>query len=153
VKRAVMRRLPFAFCISCTLHPAFAGDGNFRSANSRSKRTIRPIPARDCRRPIKSDYGHKGVWTGKEMIIWGGSRLRGDSLRSYFVRTGGAYDPKTDSWRKVPTAPVPGGSGYSSIWTGDEMILWGDPRRGRRSAGNIGAAYDPATIEWRGIAP
>ena len=86
------------------------------------------------------------------MIIWGGSRLRGDSLRSYYVRTGGAYDPKTDSWHKVPAAPIPGGSGYPASWTGDEMVLWGDSRRGRRSTGNVGAAYDPATHEWRRIA-
>lgn len=78
--------------------------------------------------PITSDYGHKGAWTGKEVIIWGGSRLRGDSQRSYYVRTSGAYDAKTNTRRRVPPAPIPGGSGYSAIWTGSEMILWGDPQ-------------------------
>lgn len=91
------------------------------------------------------------------MIVWGGTRLSRDSLESHYVRTGGAYDPRMDTWRKVPPAPVPGGSGYSLVWTGDEMILWGDPRRGRRSRGrrsrgNVGAAYDPATNEWRRVA-
>jgi N-acetylneuraminic acid mutarotase len=32
------------------------------------------------------------------------------------------------------------------------MIVWGDPRRGRASTGNIGAAFDPTTNEWRRIA-
>lgn len=101
--------------------------------------------------PIKSAYGHHAVWTGKEMIVWGGSRLTRDSLRSRYVRTGAAYNPKRDSWRRVPAAPIPGGY-YSVIWTGDEMILWGDPDRGRKSMGNIGAAYDPSSDSWRRIA-
>ena len=154
MKRAVMHRLPFAVVLLALFVTACAGDDDFGSANSRFERTHEPDTWRVIAEgPIRSDYGHKGVWTGKEMIIWGGSRLRGDSLRSYYVRTGGAYDPKTDSWHKVPAAPIPGGSGYSAIWTGDEMILWGDARRGRRSIGNVGAAYDPATNEWRRIAP
>ena len=100
--------------------------------------------------PIRSAYGHSAVWTGKEMIVWGGSRLTRDSLRSRYVRTGAAYNPKTDSWRRVPAAPIPGGY-YSAIWTGDEMILWGDPGRGRDSTGNTGAAYDPSKNAWRVI--
>jgi hypothetical protein len=86
------------------------------------------------------------------VIIWGGSRLRGDSLRSYYVRTSGAYDAKTNTRRRVPPAPIPGGSGYSANWTGSEMILCGDPQGGRRSSGNFGAAYEPATNQWRRIA-
>ena len=45
---------------------------------------------------------HIGVWSGSEMIVWGG----GDQF-DYF-NTGGRYDPPTNSW--VPTqtrfAPV-----------------------------------------------
>jgi hypothetical protein len=102
--------------------------------------------------PIEPGYGHLAVWTGEEMIVWGGSRLDEDTLRSSPVRDGAAYDPRTDSWRKIPAAPVPGGSGYSVVWTGEEMVVWGDPRRGRRSEGNVGAAFDPATNTWRRIA-
>src|SRR4029434_8829761 len=35
--------------------------------------------------------GHAAVWTGSEMILWGGNDA------SYF-NTGGRYDPSTDSW-------------------------------------------------------
>ena len=60
------------------------------------------------------------VWTGTEMVVWGGTN--GVSLRS-----GGGYDPSTDTWRptsegaNVPTART----GHTAIWTGTEMIVWG----------------------------
>jgi hypothetical protein len=146
-------RLPLALVTVALFITACSGDDNRVSDHSPTDRTGKPDSWRViAESPIKSDYGHESVWTGKEVIIWGCSRLRGDSLRSHYVRTGGAYNRKTALWRKVPAAPIPGGSGYSAIWTGNEMILWGDPGGGPRSAGNLGAAYDPATNEWRRIA-
>ena len=155
-QRAVMHRLLLALALVALFITACAGDDSRQNDNSVSGRTSKSASGRPrkpdswrviAEGPIRSDYGHKGVWTGKEVIIWGGSRLRGDSLRSYYVRTGAAYNPKTDAWRRVPAAPIPGGGGYSAIWTGNEMILWGDPQGSRGSSGNIGAAYDPATNE------
>lgn len=100
--------------------------------------------------PVEAGYGHKAVWTGEEMIVWGGSVLD-DSFESFYPRTGGAYDPASDSWRKISAAPIPGGVGYSALWTEEEMILWGNPaRRGDRSR-NYGAAYDPTRDTWRRI--
>ena len=63
----------------------------------------------------------QGVWTGSEMIVWGGE----------FDSSGGRYDPATDSWRptSLDGAPVRGliyGSTlWSTVWTGDQMIIWG----------------------------
>ena len=37
------------------------------------------------------------VWTGNEMLIWGGRRRDGTRLQS-----GGAYGPATGSWRALP---------------------------------------------------
>ena len=42
-------------------------------------------------------YHHTAVWTGSEMIVWGGQDPSG------YFHTGGRYDPSTDSW----TAPAP----------------------------------------------
>ena len=103
--------------------------------------------------PVPPAYGYAGVWTGKEMLVWGGSRLDRDVLRTRPLRKGAAYDPRKDSWRKIPPAPIPGGPGYSLTWTGEEMIVWGDPDRGRSTGGNRGAAFDPRTNEWRRIPP
>jgi N-acetylneuraminic acid mutarotase len=86
------------------------------------------------------------------MLVWGGSRYNNKTFRSIRVRDGAAYNPNTDSWRTIPDAPIVGGYWYSIVWTGTEMIVWGDPRRRGHSRGNVGAAFDPSSNEWRHIA-
>jgi N-acetylneuraminic acid mutarotase len=62
------------------------------------------------------------VWTGKEMIVWGGV----SNSAPYWMNTGGRYDPSSDTWSIVTTggAPIPR-QGHSAIWTGSEMIIFG----------------------------
>ena len=65
--------------------------------------------------------GHTAVWTGSEMIVWGG----GASGPTY-LNTGGRYNPSTDSWTATSTTNAPGArSGHTAVWTGSEMIVWG----------------------------
>src|SRR5262249_40025583 len=54
--------------------------------------------------------GHSAVWTGSEMIVWGGWR------DSYF-NTGGRYNPVSDTWAPVSLegAPSPRDS-HTAIW-------------------------------------
>ena len=101
--------------------------------------------------PLQPGYGYQGVWTGKEMIVWGGSHPDKETLSAEPSRDGAAYAPRNDSWREIPPAPIRGGPGYSVTWTGKEMLVWGDPDRGRSTKGNRGAAFDPDTNEWRRI--
>jgi len=69
--------------------------------------------------------GHTAVWTGTEMIIWGGrtaSKRQGYSYALY----GAAYNPKSDTWRRLRSDGAPTRSANASaIWTGKEMIVWG----------------------------
>lgn len=91
---------------------------------------------------IDGRKGHTAVWTGTEMIVWGGR----DNTES-FVRTGGRYNPATDTWRKTSMGadcPTPR-SNHTAVWTGSEMIIWGgnaDP------ATNSGSRYSPTTDTW-----
>ena len=82
---------------------------------------------------------HTAVWTGTEVIVWGGTPL---------TRTGGRYDPVTNSWlpTAVTGAPV-GRTGHSAIWSGTEMIVWGGTVAGAPVAD--GGRYDPVTDTWR----
>ena len=64
-------------------------------------------------------YDHTAVWTGFEMIVWGGFNISG-------LNTGGRYNPSTDSWTATSTANAPIGRGApTAVWTGFEMIVWG----------------------------
>ena len=51
-------------------------------------------------RPL-ADTGHTAVWTGSEMIVWGGN------TGSHFLNTGGRYNPSTDSWTATTTTNAP----------------------------------------------
>jgi len=69
--------------------------------------------------PTGRDF-HTAVWTGSEMIVWGGS----DGNNT--VNTGGRYDPNTNSWTAISTSNAPTGRTIpTSVWTGSEMIIWG----------------------------
>ena len=46
---------------------------------------------------------HTAVWTGSEMIVWGG--FYGDN--GSYLNTGGRYNPTTDSWTATSTTNVP----------------------------------------------
>jgi hypothetical protein len=101
--------------------------------------------------PLAPRTGHVAVWTGHEMIVWGGLARRESAGPAGFfdARDGAAYDPKADTWRLISDAPIDGGLGYSAVWTGSEMILWGESTGGRRGNEATGAAYKPETDSWR----
>ena len=63
---------------------------------------------------------HTAIWTGTEMIVWGGTSLAGE------FNTGGRYNPATDNWTTITVANAPTArSSHTAIWTGSEMIVWG----------------------------
>ncbi len=64
---------------------------------------------------------HSAVWTGSEMIVWGGT------VGNAVCNTGGRYSPSTDTWTPTSTgANVPEArSLHRAVWTGTEMIVWG----------------------------
>jgi N-acetylneuraminic acid mutarotase len=83
-------------------------------------------------------YSHTAVWTGTEMVIWGG--IGATSTSGVLVNTGGRYNPDTDTWRPTSTigAPSPR-SEHTAVWTGSRMVVW--------SAGS-GGRYDPVADTW-----
>jgi hypothetical protein len=64
---------------------------------------------------------HTALWTGTEMIVWGGFNPTDRALN-----TGGRYNPSTDSWTATSTTNAPTGHyRHTAVWTGTEMIVWG----------------------------
>ena len=79
---------------------------------------------------------HTAVWTGNEMIVWGGRNT------TTTFNDGGKYDPSTDSWSatSLTNSPEPKVD-HTAIWTGARMIVWGGNL-------NTGGRYDPEADSW-----
>jgi N-acetylneuraminic acid mutarotase len=93
-----------------------------------------------------SRVSHTAVWTGTEMIVWGG--INGDPD----TRSGARYDPATDTWSPTSTTNAPGGrTGHTAVWTGSEMIVWGGCGVGDFCYLNTGGRYNPVTDTWSSI--
>ena len=89
---------------------------------------------------------HTAVWTGSEMIVWGGEDL------SSHVDSGGRYDPASDSWSALSTVNAPAARiDHTAVWTGGEMVVWGGTVGGVGRS-NTGGRYDPATDSWQATA-
>jgi len=84
---------------------------------------------------------HTAVWTGSEMIIWGGT----DAIS--FFDTGGRYNPSTDSWTATSITNAPSGrESHTAVWSGSEVIVWGG--FGTFGYSNTGGRYNPSTDTW-----
>lgn len=89
---------------------------------------------------------HTAVWTGTEMIIWGGWD------GTAYLNTGGRYNPATNTWQTMSTMNAPSErSSHTAVWTGTEMIAWGGGDGG--SVFTDGGRYDPVTDAWRPVTP
>ena len=88
---------------------------------------------------IDARYSHSSVWTGTEMIVWGGGRT-----------SGGRYNPTSDSWLTTSQGAnvPPGVINNTAIWTGTEMIVWGGTYFSGNSIFNEGGRYNPTTNSW-----
>jgi N-acetylneuraminic acid mutarotase len=83
---------------------------------------------------------HTAVWTGTEMIVWGGWN------GTTFFNDGGRYNVGANTWSATPAVTLSGRNNHTVVWTGTEMIVWG----GQGSVGPFGdgARFNPAANSW-----
>ncbi|MCD8523183.1 MAG: hypothetical protein LRY66_07350 [Saccharospirillaceae bacterium] len=92
---------------------------------------------------------HTAVWTGTEMLIFGGVDSSGNLLG-----IGGRYNPETKKWSSMNSVNAPTPRRYHvAVWTGTEMIIWGGLDSNSPFGLTDGAAYNPASDSWRTITP
>jgi N-acetylneuraminic acid mutarotase len=94
---------------------------------------------------------HTAVWTGSEMIVWGGGRAVNTILND-----GGRYNPAGNSWTAVPTNGAPARrDSHTAVWTGSEMIIWGGSYWNVWDHAthylNNGGRYNPAANSWTAV--
>jgi N-acetylneuraminic acid mutarotase len=94
-------------------------------------------PTSTANAPSARGY-HTAVWTGVEMIVWGGY----DGTQP--LNTGARYNPSTDSWTATSIANAPAARAYhNAVWTGTYVGIWGG-----YWGGIFGGRYDPLTDLW-----
>jgi len=86
---------------------------------------------------------HATVWTGSEMIVWGGSANDAAPWR---------YNPATDVWMQGSALNAPlDRRAATAVWTGSEMIVWGGSNGDRSILYGAGGRYNPTTDSWQGV--
>lgn len=78
--------------------------------------------------------GSSAIWTGTELIIWGGRVLDGP-----VVEEGARWSSDLDEWVELPNGPLTGTIGHTAVWDRSRMIV----------AGPTGvASYSPSADSW-----
>lgn len=73
--------------------------------------------------PLMPRRQTEAVWTGAELLIWGG--IGGNGVDSAYFADGAAYSPDSGAWRVLPRSPLTSRWKHSLVWTGREAIIWG----------------------------
>jgi N-acetylneuraminic acid mutarotase len=109
------------------------------SAGASTSGTWRMLP----KAPIAPNEGAAtGVWTGRQMLVFGRvvKRAKDGSILKR-VNAAAAYDPRSNAWRRLPTSGSTSSfMGLDSVWTGKEMLVWGQ---------GVHLAFNPRTNRWR----
>lgn len=93
---------------------------------------------------FKATFGCESVWTGTEIIVWGGNF-------SVATDNGFRYNPSTNVWTAIPTTGQPSArSEFGMQFISNRLVVWG----GLSSGGtllNDGAVLNFATNTWSTI--
>jgi N-acetylneuraminic acid mutarotase len=123
--------------VECPSYPCYVNTGGRYNPSADTWTATSSINAPEAR------SFHTAVWTGGEMIVWGGLVYH---RRPTAVNTGGRYNPSTDSWTATSTTNAPDPRvNHTAVWTGSQMIVWGGSDNTNL---NTGGRYNPNTDSW-----
>ncbi len=97
----------------------------------------------DAPAPDKLWSADPWVWTGSELLVMSGNE-------GLDAATAQAFNPTTNEWRVLPSAPLAPRYHAASVWTGDEWLIWGGGDGSNDFAD--GVAYNPTTDAYRPLA-
>jgi len=92
-------------------------------------------------------YLHSAVWSGTEMLVWGGCNtvVSGTTSTTTALSSGARYNPTSDTWTALPATNAPSARYYhTAVWSGTEMIVWGG--YSGTTALNTGAKFNPISV-------
>ncbi len=114
--------------------PQYSATGGWYQPDTDVWTAISPFAAPSARR------SHTAVWTGSEMIVWGGFSGTG------YLADGGRFSLTRQSWHGLSASPLAPREGHVAVWTGTRMLIWS----GRNDVATLmdGALYDPVSDAW-----
>jgi hypothetical protein len=92
---------------------------------------------------------HTAVWTGAQMVVWGGY-----SAGIVPLNSGGRYDPVTNHWTSTSTTGAPEARAYhTAVHFGsvERSVIWGGTNMNSGDFNN-GAIYDATSDTWTPVA-
>lgn len=104
-------------------------DGAFFSVIDNVWSPVTPLPDDQAR------VGHQAVWTGERLVTWGGLAPDQSVAGSH---DGAQFDPMSGQWEAIPDSHLEPRIGYSMIWTGRELIVFGGMTADGRVLGDGG---------------
>jgi hypothetical protein len=110
------------------------------TAYNPTRGTYRNLP----RSPLAPSQAPLGVWTGRELMLFvSGYAPDGKPYPTSFARAA-AYNPATNTWRRVAPFPETGMRMGTAAWDGRELLVAAAGASSRSAY-----AYDPVTNRWR----
>jgi Galactose oxidase, central domain len=98
--------------------------------------------------PIAPRDDAAAVWTGTEMIVWGGRNAKGTPLSD-----GATYNPNSRTWKQLPSSPLSPRIDPMYAWIDGQLVVWGGGTSDTSRRDLDGATYNPATGKWRKLPP
>lgn len=100
----------------------------------------------ECSGPFDPRSGHLSVWTGEEVLVFGGRSGTHDAAS---LTTGLAYEPESETWLDLEPSPVSVEFWPTShtVWTGTEMLVVGRVSNEDKHSTLI-LSYTPDTDTW-----
>ena len=150
-RRLVVGAAAFAV-VAVAVGGSLVGTGRVSIGPSHSGGTWRELPAS----PLSPRADAVSIWTGREVIVLGGDRNpcpdNADcAAPPNELRDGAAYDPVANTWRPIPPAPVPVGSGDRLVvadgTAADGVVVL----RAARPHGSRWFTYEPDHNRWSTI--
>jgi hypothetical protein len=139
----------------CAGTPGGCGSQRAGTAAALAASRWEPVPPG----PLASRVDETAVWTGRQLLVWGGVQLSVGIGTSFppppqALGDGAAYDLATGTWKTLPQSPLSRRGGAAGVWTGTEAIFWGGyTPQTADGLDSTGAAYDPGTGHWRLLPP
>jgi Galactose oxidase, central domain len=109
--------------------PAGTNDGYAYNPSTRAWRRLPPSP-------VSPRKGEAVSWTGHELILWSGalgefspSSVGFEDPANELASDGAAYNPATNTWRRLSRSPITPRQDAAAVWSGQEVLIIGGNTR------------------------